>query len=41
MFGGKGKTPKVRTGPNRGQERSRTSSGTWRRTRSDKGGTRK
>jgi hypothetical protein len=37
MFGGKGKTPKVRTGPNKGKERTRTASGSWRRTRSDKG----
>ena len=37
LFGGKGKTPKVKSGPTYGKERSRRKDGGWRRTRSDKG----
>ncbi|HEX8300524.1 hypothetical protein [Sphingomonas sp.] len=37
LFGGKGETPKVKTGPNKGQERSRNDDGRWREKRSDAG----
>lgn len=40
-FGGTGKTPRVKTGPTFGQERSRNSDGSWRAKRSDAGVKRK
>lgn len=36
-----GGVPRVQTGPNRGQERSRNDDGAWRRKRSDAGKSRK
>lgn len=36
-FGGKGKTPRVKSGPTYGQERSRNSNGQFRAKRSDAG----
>lgn len=36
-FGGKGKTPRVKSGPTYGQERSRNSNGQFRSKRSDAG----
>jgi hypothetical protein len=41
LFGGKGKVPKVKTGPTFGLERSRTKKGAWRKKRSDAGKSRK
>lgn len=40
-FGGKGKVPLVKSGPNYGQERSRNKDGSWRPQRSDAGISRK
>lgn len=40
-FGGKGKVPIEQSGPTYGQERSRTSDGSWRPKRSDTGRKRK
>lgn len=39
-FGGKGKTPRVKSGPTYGQERSRNQDGQFRAKRSDAGVTR-
>ncbi len=40
-FGGKGTWPKVKTGPNKGQDRTRTKDGRIRGKRSDAGKSRK
>ncbi len=41
LFGGRGKTPKVKTGPNKNKERTRTKDGAWAKKRSDSGKKRK